>query len=70
LTLISQRSDGKFPNQRVKDIILGEKTGLLSQGDRAMPIWGPIFHAVESDQDWGEVRLEAITKHVESIQQK
>jgi mono/diheme cytochrome c family protein len=70
LTLISQRSSGKFPYQRVKDVIVGEKTGLLSQGDREMPIWGPIFHEVESDQDWGEVRLEAITKHVESIQQK
>lgn len=70
VTLISQRSDGKFPYQRVKRIIGGEQTGLLSQGDREMPIWGPIFHQVESDQDWGEVRLDAITRHVESIQQK
>ncbi len=70
LTLISQRSAGKFPYQRVKDAIVGEKTGLLSQRNREMPIWGPIFHEVESDQDWGEVRLEAVTKHVESIQQK
>jgi mono/diheme cytochrome c family protein len=70
LTLISQRSDGKFPYQRVKDVIVGEKAGLLAQRNREMPIWGPIFHEVESDQDWGEVRLEAITKHVESIQQK
>src|SRR6266536_2588323 len=60
LTLISQRGSGKFPYQRVKDIIDGEKTGLLYQGDREMPIWGPIFHTVESDQDWGEVRLNAI----------
>jgi len=70
LTLISQRSDGKFPYLRVKEVIVGEKTGVLSQPNREMPIWGPIFHEVESDQDWGEVRLEAITKHVESIQQK
>lgn len=70
LTLISQRNNGKFPYEVIKDIIDGEKTGLLSQGDREMPIWGPIFHAVESDQDWGEVRLNAITRHVESMQQK
>ena len=70
LTLVSQRSGGRFPYQRVKEIIEGEKTGLLSQGDRLMPIWGPIFHEVESDQDWGEVRLDAITRHMESIQQK
>ena len=70
VTLISRRSGGKFPYQRVKEIIEGERTGLLSQGDREMPIWGPIFHEVESDQDWGEVRLDAITRHMESIQQK
>ena len=70
LTLISQRRGGKFPYQRVKDIIDREQTGLLSQGDREMPIWWPIFHSVESDQNWGEVRLDASTRHVESIQQK
>ena len=70
LTLISQRSGGKFPYQRVKGIIKGSEPGLLAHGEREMPIWGPIFHDVESDQDWGEVRLDAITKHMASIQQK
>jgi mono/diheme cytochrome c family protein len=70
LTLLSQRSGGKFPYQHVKEIIEGKEPGPLAHGDREMPIWGPIFHEVESDEDWGEVRLEAVTKHVESIQQK
>jgi mono/diheme cytochrome c family protein len=70
LTLISQRNGGKFPYQRVKEIIEGKEPGPLAHGDREMPIWGPIFHEVESDEDWGEVRLDAVTKHVESIQQK
>jgi mono/diheme cytochrome c family protein len=70
LTLISQRSGGKFPYKRVKGIVEGTESGPLAQSDREMPIWGPIFHEVESDQDWGEVRLDAITKHMESIQQK
>lgn len=68
LTLISERSGGKFPYKRVKEIIEGKETGLPSQTDREMPIWGPIFHEVESDQDWGEVRLNAITEHIKSIQ--
>lgn len=70
LTLLSQRNGGMFPYQRVKEIIEGEKPGLIAHGDREMPVWGPIFHQVESDADWGEVRLDAVTKHVQSIQQK
>jgi mono/diheme cytochrome c family protein len=70
LTLISHRSGGKFPYQHVKAVIEGNRTGLLSEVDREMPSWGPVFHEVESDQDWGEVRLDAITKHIESIQRK
>jgi mono/diheme cytochrome c family protein len=70
LTLVSQRNGGKFPYQRIKEIIEGKQPGPLAHGDREMPIWGPIFHEVESDQDWGEVRLDAITKYIEAIQQK
>lgn len=70
LTLIAQRNGGKFPYQRVKETIEGKEPGWLALGNREMPIYGPIFHEVESDQDWGEVRLEAITKQVESIQRK
>ena len=70
LTRIAQRNGGKFPYRRVREIIEGERPGPLAHGDREMPIWGPIFHEVEADQDWGEVRLDAITKQVESMQQK
>ncbi len=70
LTLISQRNGGKFPYQRVKEVIEGKRQSPLAYGYRQMPIYGPIFHQIEADQDWGEVRLEAITKQVESIQQK
>jgi mono/diheme cytochrome c family protein len=70
LTLISQRGGGKFPYQRVRKIIEGNEREFAAQVDREMPIWGPIFHEIESDQDWGEVRLNAITRHTESIQQK
>jgi mono/diheme cytochrome c family protein len=68
LTLVSRRSGGQFPYQRVKEIVGGEESGPPAHGNREMPIWGPIFHEVESDQDWGEVRLDAITKYIASIQ--
>jgi mono/diheme cytochrome c family protein len=70
LTRISQRNGGEFPYKHVKQVIEGEDTELLSHGTREMPIWGPIFHEVEWDQDFGDVRLEAITKYIQSLQQK
>lgn len=70
LTRISQRNKGKFPFERVKKTIEGDDAGPIAHGNRDMPIWGPIFHQIESDQDLGEVRMEAITKYLESLQQK
>jgi len=70
LTLISSKNGGKFPYQQVKEITDGKRSPTAAHGTREMPVWGPIFHQVESDQDWGEVRLDAVTKYLESLQQK
>lgn len=70
LTLISKRNGGKFPTRHVKEVIEGKDTGPIAHGNREMPIWGPIFHEVESDQDLGEVRLDNIAKYLEAMQQK
>ena len=68
LTTIKRRNGGKFPTERVRQTIVGEK-GVPAHGSREMPVWGPIFHQVERDRDWGYVRLENVTKYLESIQQ-
>jgi mono/diheme cytochrome c family protein len=70
LTVIAKNSSGKFPSERVRTIISGEEPTLLSHGSREMPIWGPIFHQIEADQDFGNVRLGNLVKYLESIQQK
>ena len=69
LTLISKRNCGVFPSERVSKIISGE-TSPVAHGSREMPIWGPIFHQVEADQDWGNVRLQELTRYLESIQRR
>jgi mono/diheme cytochrome c family protein len=70
LTRIAQRNGGTFPFRRVKEIIEGKESGPQAHGSREMPVWGPIFHEVESDMDLGEVRLDAVTKTIEAMQQK
>jgi hypothetical protein len=66
---LAKKSGGQFPSARVRKTITGDDV-LASHGSREMPIWGPIFHQVEADQDFGNVRLQNLVKYLESIQQK
>lgn len=69
LTTIAQRHGGVFPLSLVRKIIAGDDV-IVAHGSREMPVWGPIFHRVERDQDLGNVRLENLIKYLESIQKK
>jgi mono/diheme cytochrome c family protein len=70
LTLLAKNNGGKFPTQRIQKFISGDDPSLLSHGTREMPVWGPIFHQIEEDQDFGNVRLQNLIKYLETIQQK
>jgi len=67
LTLLAKNNGGQFPSNRVRSAITGEEV-LASHGSREMPIWGPIFHQIESDVDRGNVRLENLVNYLESMQ--
>jgi mono/diheme cytochrome c family protein len=69
LTLIARRNGGVFPASQVKAFVDGSQQ-TAAHGSREMPIWGPIFHTFEWDQDLGEVRLENVTNYIRSLQQK
>ena len=69
LTLLSQRNAGVFPAAHVKDAItFGGEQLIPAHGSRQMPMWGPIFHEIEFDRDFGNVRLENLTKYLQSLQ--
>jgi len=67
LTTIAQRNGGVFPATRVNKIISGDQI-IFAHGTREMPVWGPIFHQVQEDRDYGEVRLQNLTNYLKSIQ--
>lgn len=67
LTLLASNNRGEFPATRVRQTIMGDKV-VAAHGSREMPIWGPVFHQVEADMDWGNVRLSSLVKYLESIQ--
>ena len=67
LTILARNNGGQFPSTRVRSTIVGDDVR-ASHGSREMPIWGPIFHEIEADVDWGNVRLENLVEYLESIQ--
>jgi hypothetical protein len=67
LTLLAKRNGGRFPEPRVRKIIMGDEV-VTVHGSREMPVWGPIFHQIEWDVDRGNVRLENLVKYLKSIQ--
>ncbi len=71
LTKLSRRNGGAFPAIHVRTTIMSGADDLSpAHGSKQMPIWGPIFHDIEFDQDLGNVRLENVTKYLESMQRK
>lgn len=69
LTVMRKNNGGQFPSERVRRTILGDDV-LLSHGSREMPVWGPIFHQIEAEQDFGNVRLQNLVNYLQSIQKK
>jgi mono/diheme cytochrome c family protein len=69
LTTIAKRNGGVFPEAKVRSIIAGDDV-LVAHGSREMPIWGPIFHQIEQDRDYGNLRMKNLVEYLRSIQQK
>jgi mono/diheme cytochrome c family protein len=67
LTQLKNRNRGQFPGSHVKGVLDGS-VSLISHGSQEMPVWGPVFHQIENDRDWGNVRIANLTKYLESIQ--
>ena len=69
LTQVAKANGGRFPTKQVEKFILGDQHTLQGQNSREMPVWGPIFHQVEEDQDFGNVRLHNLIEYLKTIQQ-
>jgi len=67
LTRIAERNGGIFPLERIRKIISGDQM-VSAHGPREMPVWGPIFHQVEEDRDYGNVRLQNLAEYLRTLQ--
>jgi mono/diheme cytochrome c family protein len=69
LTRISARNGGTFPVVKVRRYIEGLDE-IAAHGNRDMPIWGQVLRGPASDRAAVQIRVENLTKYIESLQQK
>jgi mono/diheme cytochrome c family protein len=71
LTLIAKRNGGTFPAEQVFQIVDGRKP-VKGHGGGDMPVWGDAFSrsAEGGDPDAVKQKIEALVKHLESIQER
>jgi len=71
LTALARRNGGTFPADRIRAVVThGDQPGPTVHGSRDMPVWGPIFRALDPDDTRTRVRVDAIIEHVASLQGK
>ena len=70
LTMLAQKSGGKYPALKVSAIISGEEV-LAAHGSKDMPIWGHLFWSMSGGHE-AEVqqRVANLNKYIESLQKK
>ena len=69
LTWLARRRDGVFPARDVEAILRGG-TLITAHGSDEMPVWGPIFYALDPSDARVKARISSLVAHLASIQQK
>jgi hypothetical protein len=71
LTTLARRNGGAFPSARVAALVThGEALPSPAHGSREMPVWGPLFRALDPNDTRTGVRISNIVEFVASLQSK
>jgi mono/diheme cytochrome c family protein len=71
LTTIARRNGGPFPRAVVRELVTGDQQRLVpAHGSKDMPVWGPIFRALDPNDTATKVRIANIVDYIESLQPK
>ena len=71
LTLLTRRAGGAFPREKAVGFIAnGGNTLGGAHGSNAMPVWGPIFVALDPSDTRAKLRIQNVVQYLESIQAK
>ena len=70
LTLLAQKSGGKYPSSHVAAVLKGQAT-TPSHGSQDMPVWGPLFSSISGGQESQvQQRISNLVAYVDSLQAK
>ena len=69
LTVLARRQKGVFPAFEVETIIRGG-TAVTAHGSDEMPVWGPIFRALDPSDARVKTRIANLVAYIASIQQR
>lgn len=69
LTVLARRQSGVFPAFEVETIIRGG-TAVAAHGSGEMPVWGPIFHALDPSDAREKMRIASLVSYIASLQQQ
>ena len=70
LTTIARRNGGRFPTDQVESFVTGNREPTLAHGSAEMPVWGPIFRALDPQDRLNRIRIQNVVAFIESIQSK
>jgi mono/diheme cytochrome c family protein len=69
LTVLARRQNGVYPAFEVETIIRGSDA-MASHGSDEMPVWGPIFKALDPADARVKARIRSLVEFIGSIQQR
>ena len=70
LTLLAQKSGGKYPSAHVSAVIHGQAS-LPAHGSQDMPVWGPLFSSISQGHEAQvQQRVTNLVKYIETMQAK
>jgi mono/diheme cytochrome c family protein len=71
LTTLARRGGGAFPAGRVLALVThGEPLPTPAHGSKEMPVWGPVFLALDPSDTRTKVRISNIVDYVAALQAK
>jgi mono/diheme cytochrome c family protein len=68
LTTIAKRNGGRYPKDRLERFVAGDREATLAHGSSEMPVWGPIFQALDPRDTVNRVRIQNLVAFIESLQ--